>query len=149
MARTLNDRRVSNPTSTGGAGTFFEQHVGAYWLAELLVGGIPPILIDTLVTEVHSQTERLGWHTDDFLIVCEGTTASRKLARQVKRPGVAGPVGLLAVALGSAGSASLARDSRRVFSFCLGYVRENPPRSVKSWPPDIQSPNAAGALGGC
>lgn len=78
--------RVSSPASTGGAGTFFEQHVGAYWLAQLLVGGIPPILIDTIVTEVHFQTERLGWHTDDFLIVCDRTgAASRKLAGQVKR----------------------------------------------------------------
>jgi hypothetical protein len=27
--------RVSSPASTGGAGTTFEQHVGAYWLAQL------------------------------------------------------------------------------------------------------------------
>jgi hypothetical protein len=59
--------RVSSPASTGGAGTSFEQHVATYWLAQLLVHGIPPILIDTVVTEVSFQTERLGWHTDDFL----------------------------------------------------------------------------------
>ena len=41
------DVRVSSPASTGGAGTVFEHHVGAYWLAQLLVSGIPPILIDT------------------------------------------------------------------------------------------------------
>ena len=40
--------RVSSPTSTGGAGTFFEQHVDAYWLAQLLVRGIPPILHEEL-----------------------------------------------------------------------------------------------------
>lgn len=39
----MDDRRISSPSSTGGAGTFFEQHVGAYWLAQLLVRGIPPI----------------------------------------------------------------------------------------------------------
>ncbi|WP_256091683.1 nSTAND1 domain-containing NTPase [Candidatus Thiosymbion oneisti] len=77
---------VSSPASTGGAGTFFEQHVVAYWLAQLLVRGIPPILIETSVAEVHLQTEHLGWHTDDFLIVCEGPgAADRKLAGQVKR----------------------------------------------------------------
>ena len=80
------DVRVSSPASTGGAGTVFEHHVGAYWLVQLLVSGIPPILIDTTVSEVSFQTERLGWNTDDFLIVCERTGAeARRLAGQVKR----------------------------------------------------------------
>ena len=56
------DVRVSSPVATGGAGTVFEHHVGAYWLAQLLVSGIPPILIDTTVSEVSFQTERLGWN---------------------------------------------------------------------------------------
>jgi hypothetical protein len=74
------------PAATGGAGTFFEQHIAVYWLAQLLVRCTPPILIDTAVTEVHFPTERLGWQTDDFLILCErpGATA-QKLAGQVKR----------------------------------------------------------------
>ena len=77
--------RVSSPASTGGAGTTFEQHVGAYWLAQLLVGAIPPIAIDTTVAEVSFQTERLGWHTDDFLVVCTFGGESRNLPGQVKR----------------------------------------------------------------
>ena len=78
--------RVSSPASTGGAGTFFEQHVVAYWLALLLVRAIPPILHDCAVVEVHFQTERLGWKTDDFLVVGEnGSGARRKLVGQVKR----------------------------------------------------------------
>ena len=82
----MSERRVSSPASTGGAGTFFEQHVAAYWLAQLLVRGIPPILLDCSVTEVHLQTVRLGWHTDDFLIVGQnGAGGRRKLAGQVKR----------------------------------------------------------------
>lgn len=77
---------VSSPAATGGAGTFFEQHVNAYWLAQLLVGAIPPILHDCSVVEVHLQTEVLGWHTDDFLIVGESAPGQqRKLAGQVKR----------------------------------------------------------------
>src|SRR5437899_9842871 len=78
-------KRVSTPVSTGGAGTTFEQHVGAYWLAQLLVGAIPPILIDTTVAEVSFQTERLGWHTDDFVVACTFGGVSRNLAGQVKR----------------------------------------------------------------
>ena len=76
---------VSSPASTGGAGTMFEQHVGAYWLAQLLVGAIPPIAIDTTVAEVSFQTERLGWYTDDFLVVCTSGGVSRHLPGQVKR----------------------------------------------------------------
>src|SRR5688572_6980818 len=79
-------RRVSSPASTGAAGTYFEQHVGAYWLTQLLVRGISPILLDCAVVEVNLQTEHLGWHTDDFLIVGEnGSGDRRKLAVQVKR----------------------------------------------------------------
>ena len=77
--------RVSSPASTGGAGTTFEQHVGAYWLAQLLVGAIPPIAIGSTVAKVSFQTERLGWHTDDFLVVCTSGDVSRRLAGQVKR----------------------------------------------------------------
>jgi hypothetical protein len=51
--------------------------VGAYWLAQLLVGGIPPILIDCSVVEVYFQTEHLGWHTDDFLVVGQNGLAAR------------------------------------------------------------------------
>src|SRR5438445_12513449 len=77
---------TSSPASTGGAGTAFEQHVDAYWLAQLLVRGIPPILHDCTVVEVYLQTEHLGWHTDDFLIVGEnGSGKRRKLLGQVKR----------------------------------------------------------------
>jgi hypothetical protein len=78
--------RVSSPTATGGEGVFFEQHVAAYWLAQLLVRSIPPILTDTGVTEVHFQTEHLGFNTDDFLVVCaRAGAANARLVGQVKR----------------------------------------------------------------
>ena len=80
------DRCASSPASTGGAGTFFEQHVAAYWLAHLLVKGIPPILLNCMVVEVKLQTSHIGWKTDDFLIIGEnGSGELRKLAGQVKR----------------------------------------------------------------
>jgi hypothetical protein len=78
--------QTSSSLSTGGAGTFFERDVDAYWLAQLLLSAIPPILIDTQVIEVSFQTEHLGWKTDDLLITCEGAGGvRRKLAAQVKR----------------------------------------------------------------
>lgn len=77
---------ISSPLSTGGAGTFFEQHVGTYLLTVLLVRGIPPILLDCYVSEVSLQNERLGFHTDDFLVVGNRSDGSqRKLLGQVKR----------------------------------------------------------------
>jgi hypothetical protein len=82
----LSQTPVSSPISTGGEGVFFEQHVAAYWLAQLLVRSIPPIMTDTGVTAVHLQTEHLGFNTDDFLVVCAraGRTNAR-LVGQVKR----------------------------------------------------------------
>ncbi|NEV60320.1 AAA family ATPase [Thiorhodococcus minor] len=79
-------KRVSSPISTGGEGVFFEQHVAAYWLAQLLVRSIPPILTDAGVTEVHFQTEHLGFNTDDVLVVCaRAGAATARLVGQVKR----------------------------------------------------------------
>jgi hypothetical protein len=79
-------QRVSSPLSTGGAGTFFEQQVGAFWLSHLLVRAIPPILINCNVVEVAFQTEVLGWKTDDFLVTCLGADGvKRLLIGQVKR----------------------------------------------------------------
>jgi hypothetical protein len=79
-------KRVSSPISTGGEGVYFEQHVAAYWLAQLLVRSIPPILTDAGVTEVHFQTEHLGLNTDDVLVVCaRAGAATARLVGQVKR----------------------------------------------------------------
>ncbi|NLE73997.1 MAG: AAA family ATPase [Actinobacteria bacterium] len=79
-------KRVSSPISTGNEGVFFEQHVAAYWLAQLLVRSIPPILTDRVVTKVYFQTEHLGFNTDDFLIVCARAGApTARLVGQVKR----------------------------------------------------------------
>lgn len=82
----MNPGHVSSPASTGGTGTLFEQHVVTYWLAQLLVQAIPPIFPDSVVVEVYLQTEHLGWHTDDFLIVGRtGSGQQRKLVGQVKQ----------------------------------------------------------------
>lgn len=84
--RVVSTSSVSSSLSTGGAGTFFERDVAAYWFAQLLLRTIPPILIDTQVIEVSFQTEHLGWKTDDLLVTCEGAGAvRRKLAGQAKR----------------------------------------------------------------
>jgi hypothetical protein len=77
---------ISSPDATGGAGLFFEQHVNATFLALLLVRGIPPVLTDCQLAEVHFQTEHLGWNTDDVLLIgVDGAGERRRLAGQVKK----------------------------------------------------------------
>jgi hypothetical protein len=75
-----------SPLATGGAGVYFEQHVGAAFLSLLLVRGIPPCLPHCQLSEVHFQTRHRGWHTDDLLLVGRGANDKQvQLAAQVKR----------------------------------------------------------------
>ena len=77
---------IASPSATGGAGVTFEQQVGAMFLALLLTRGIPAVFRDCQVEEVAFQTQRLGWKTDDLLVVCASPQhGKRKLAIQVKR----------------------------------------------------------------
>ena len=75
---------VPSPLSTGGAGTIFEQHVGAMFLVLLLTRGIPAIFRDCQVEEVGFQTRRLGWETDDLLVTCSSRSGPRRLAMQIR-----------------------------------------------------------------
>ena len=77
---------IASPAATGGAGTTFEHQVGAVFLALLLTRGIPAVFKDCQVEEVGFQTQRLGWETDDLLVVCSSAQhGQRRLAIQVKR----------------------------------------------------------------
>jgi hypothetical protein len=76
----------ASPISSGGGGTFFEQHVDALFLALLLVRAPLPVLKDCQVEEVHLQAEHLSWKTDDVLVVAlRPDGVRRRLAAQVKR----------------------------------------------------------------
>ncbi len=82
----MNDVSATSPVSTGGGGTFFEQHVDALFLALLLVRAPLPILKDCQGEEVHLQADHLGWKTDDVLLVARRPDGVvRRLAMQVKR----------------------------------------------------------------
>lgn len=77
---------IASPSSSGGEGTYFEQHVNAHWLALLLVEAIPPIALDGTIAKVSFQTEHLGWSTDDVLVTSRTRTGDvRRLACQVKK----------------------------------------------------------------
>ncbi|MDP9192257.1 MAG: ATP-binding protein [Acidobacteriota bacterium] len=78
--------RIASPSSSGGEGTYFEEHTNAYWLALLLVDAIPPIALDGTIAKVSFQTEHLGWSTDDVLVTSRTSTGDvRQLACQVKK----------------------------------------------------------------
>jgi len=82
----VSDPSAASPVSTGGGGTFFEQHVDALFLALLLVRAPLPVLKDCQIEEVHLQAEHLGWKTDDILVVgVRADDRRRRLAAQVKR----------------------------------------------------------------
>ena len=78
---------IASPAATGGAGTIFEHQVGAS------VSGVAAhprhtcaVFKDCQVEEVGFQTQRLGWETDDLLVVCSSVQhGQRRLAIQVKR----------------------------------------------------------------
>ena len=83
---------IASPIATGGAGPTFEQHVGAMFLALLLIRGVPAVFRDWQVDEVSFQTQHLGWATDDLLICCSTEhDERRRLAMQVKRNFTVGP----------------------------------------------------------
>ena len=82
----MEETNVPSPLATGGAGTTFEQHVGATFLVLLLIRGIPPIFRNCQVEKVSFQTRHLGWETDDLLVTCSTDTGGRRqLAIQAKR----------------------------------------------------------------
>jgi len=82
----MNGHSATSPVSSGGGGTFFEQHVDALFLSLLLVRAPLPILKDCQVEEIHFQAEHLGWRTDDVFVVAARPDGVRcRLAAQVKR----------------------------------------------------------------
>jgi hypothetical protein len=86
MSKGNRRKKVSSPASTGGAGVFFEQQVVAYWVAYLLLKGMPPILDDCVIVEVSTQAEYRGWHTDDLIVLAKDPVGKqRRLAGQVKK----------------------------------------------------------------
>lgn len=78
---------VSNPFSSGGGGVRFENQVQASFLAMMLVGGSPPILIGESIRKIKLQGKYAGFHTDD-LVVFTGSAAAKtdgpRLLAQIK-----------------------------------------------------------------
>jgi hypothetical protein len=59
---------ISNPVSTGGAGTVLEHRYAASWVTLLLCHGEPPFFPGGRIAEVSVQAGSLFWKTDDALV---------------------------------------------------------------------------------
>ena len=82
------ENHIPTTQETGGAGTNYEHHVGASFLARLLMGGLSPVFANSRprIEKVAFQTRRLGWETDDLLIICSSEGIEQiNLAIQSKR----------------------------------------------------------------
>ena len=76
----------SNPFSTGGGGTSFENCVQALTLIDLACGSFTRVFSSCPVQRVEFQTNRLGYETDDMLVsgVDPSVGKTRRLLYQIK-----------------------------------------------------------------
>ena len=64
--------RTSPPAATGGAGYVYEDEVGAYFAAAMLVGATPVEGMTGPIVRLNFQTAPLGWALDDILLTLDG-----------------------------------------------------------------------------
>jgi hypothetical protein len=82
----VNQKKLSNPFSTGGGGGHFEAHVQASFVALMLSGGNAPCLPCWPIVEIKLQGKIEGFDIDDLVVVVENgnNKERRKLLGQVK-----------------------------------------------------------------
>lgn len=78
-------KNIASPISTGGAGNDYENRVGAYYLAALLLQAVPRGQEAGVTREVRFQRLYEGEPLDDLIIVSELPVGEAKLALQIKR----------------------------------------------------------------
>ena len=82
----VNQKKLSNPFSTGGGGVHFEAHVQASFVALMLTGGNAPCLPCWPIVDIKLQGKIDGFDTDDLVVSVENVNSKerRKLLGQVK-----------------------------------------------------------------
>jgi predicted AAA+ superfamily ATPase len=78
-------KKVASPISTGGVGSDYENRVGAYYLAALLLQAVPRGQEAGVTREVRFQRLYEGEPLDDLIIVSDLPVGEAKLALQIKR----------------------------------------------------------------
>lgn len=77
---------LSNPSSTGGEGIYFENEIQAYFLLLMLTGGFIPFFPQFPISKIKLQGKYAGYNIDDLIIFIENkeTREQRKLLGQIK-----------------------------------------------------------------
>lgn len=78
-------KKIASPYSTGGGGTEYENKVGAYYLAAVLLGSVPRGQEGGITKEVRFQRLYEGEPLDDLIICSDLPVGEAKLALQIKR----------------------------------------------------------------
>jgi hypothetical protein len=79
-------KELSNPFSTGGGGTHFENQIQTLYVILMLTGGFVPSLPALPIKRIKLQGKYAGYNTDDFIAFVEDQNGERtaKLLAQIK-----------------------------------------------------------------
>jgi len=77
--------KAAPPELTGGKGFEYEDHVGAWFLLQMLAGRQPLGPEYGTITGVHFQTKESGWLLDDLLVVLSERGQEHFFAISIKR----------------------------------------------------------------
>ena len=82
----MKSRIKSNPISNSVDGVNFEHSVQAFFVVQMMLGGMVPRMGDCRITNVILQSDRYGHETDDCKIILKNNTGEEKnLLVQIKR----------------------------------------------------------------
>lgn len=81
-----NNKKLSNPFSTGGGGGHFEAHVQASFVVLMLTGGFAPCMPCWPISKIKLQGKFAGYDTDDMIVFVEkaGSNQKFKILAQIK-----------------------------------------------------------------
>lgn len=81
-----NSKELSNPKSTGGLGTHFENRVQTSFVVLMLTDGFAPCLPTWPITKIKLQGRYLNYETDDLIVYAKNPTNGKeaKLLGQIK-----------------------------------------------------------------
>lgn len=81
-----NSKQLSNPSSTGGLGTHFENRVQTSFVVLMLTSGFAPCLPTWPISKIKLQGRYLNYETDDLIVYAKNPTNGNesKLLGQVK-----------------------------------------------------------------
>ncbi len=84
MGRSRKSKKVASPYSTGGGGPEYEDHVGAYYLAMMLLRAVPRGQNVAAAREIQFQSLYRGEPLDDLIVRSSLAQGEMKLALQIK-----------------------------------------------------------------